>query len=52
MRRRRSSGGWTAGGGVVGPRSGDDLRDADVAAVATGLGAELALEVGREAEDE
>lgn len=37
--------------GAVGPRGGDDLRDADVAAVAAGLGAELADKVGREAED-
>lgn len=46
--RQRSPG----GGVVVGPRSSDDLRDADVAAVAAGLGAELALEVGWETEDE
>lgn len=41
------------GGGArgVGPGGGDDLRDADVAAVAAGLGAELADEVWREAED-
>lgn len=36
---------------AVGPRGGDDLRDADVAAVASCLGAELADEVWREAED-
>lgn len=40
-----------AHGGAVGPRGGDDLRDADVAAVAARLGAELADEVWREAED-
>jgi len=40
-----------AAGGAVRPRRGDDLRDADVAAVAAGLGAELAHEVWREAED-
>lgn len=51
-RGRRWSPGGGAGGDVVGPRSCDDLRDADVAAVAARLGAELALEVGREAEDE
>jgi len=40
-----------AAGGAVRPRRGDDLRDADVAAVAAGLGAELAHEVWRETED-
>ncbi|CAN6312584.1 unnamed protein product, partial [Urochloa humidicola] len=43
--------GFGAAGGAVRPRGGDDLRDADVAAVASGLGAELAHEVWREAED-
>ncbi|KAI8022543.1 hypothetical protein LOK49_LG03G00703 [Camellia lanceoleosa] len=40
------------GGRIGGPRGGDDLRDADVAAVPPGLGAELAHEVGRELEDQ
>jgi hypothetical protein len=40
-----------ASGGAVGPRGGDDLRDADVAAVAACLGAKLADKVWRKAED-
>lgn len=36
----------------VGPRSSDDLDDADVAAIPSGLGAQLQDEVGSEVEDE
>lgn len=49
-RRRRSTGGRTAST-IIGPRSGDDLCDTDVAAIATSLGAELTVEVWRETED-
>ena len=46
-----SAAAWGGDGGAVGPGGGDDLRDANVAAVAAGLGAELADEIGRETED-
>lgn len=52
MDRRSTGGGGGSGGRIGGPRGGDDLRDADVAAVPPGLGAELAHEVGRELEDQ
>lgn len=47
-----SGGGGGSGGAGVRPGGGDDLRDADVAAVAALLDAKLADKVGGEAEDE
>lgn len=46
-----SAAGVGGDGAAIGPSGGDDLRDAYVATVAAGLGAELADEVGRETED-